>query len=431
MKAIDVITDIIKYLKGDLVKNITQRLPSFEESDVQWILTVPVIWNLTTRGFLQKAAIMAGISKHQLTLLLEPDAAALYCEQKEFEILRGKDGQRFLSRLPLNAKYLVVDLGGGTIDITVHRRGQGHLTYKDKALGLKWGGKKVNECFEEYFEKNFLPKIGLALTEIKEKHPDDYLYLMENFEQEKIQFTVDKMNKSEMIKVRLPGLLSRDKKKQLWIPSSTFRSFFDTSINGLVEKLNLLLQSDVNEMQDINLILVVGGFAESSIVISELKNKFSNFNIVVPEKPGLAVMHGAVLFGFLKDLEDNNENLKERKQRQGTERQANPLRYRSHSDAGKVKHFLSDIVGREVIKEMRKEQLNQLVGQFQDKISKLKKKHEERDKVIFTLPIELRDLYTDKYNKTLEDGLQKFNGDVSCKKDKLIITSPFFQKHFL
>lgn len=58
MKAIDVITEIIKYLKGDLVKTITQRVHTFEESDVQWILTFPVIWNVATRTFFRKAAIM-------------------------------------------------------------------------------------------------------------------------------------------------------------------------------------------------------------------------------------------------------------------------------------------------------------------------------------------------------------------------------------
>lgn len=290
------------------------------------------------------------------------------------------------------------------------------MEYKDKALGLKWGGKKVNESFEEYCVSMF----GQCFNELKRKHPDDYLYLMETFEHEKIKFNVHKLNKGEIVRIRLPASLSE--KDKLDIQSDLFRSFYDIPINDLIEKLNQLLKSDVNEMQDINLILVVGGFAESSIVISELKIKFSNFDIVVPEKPGLAVMHGAVLFGFLKYSKINNE---------GTERHANPLRHRSDSDAKKVKHFLSEVIGREVMNKMSNEQLNQLVEQFQDKIFIFKNGNIERDSVIVTLPFELRELYTKQYIKTLEDGLQNFNDDVSCKKDKLIITLAFFRKYFL
>ncbi|CAG2225197.1 unnamed protein product [Mytilus edulis] len=398
MKGIIVISEIIRYLKEDFLKILNQRLPGFDKHLVHWILTVPVIWDSTTRGFIRKAAIMAGIPSHKQTM-------------------------------SLGVKYLVVDLGGGTIDITVHKKEQKRTdSYQKKALGLKWGGKKVNDCFEEHCSSTFN-----RFTSFKRKHPDDYLFLMENFEQEKMQFNVDKMNKRETVRVRLPVSLTTNNSDKLSISAKSFRSFYDTPVNGLIEKLNQLLQSDVNEMQDINLILVVGGFAESSIVISELKKNFSNFNIVVPEKPGLAVMRGAVLFGFLKDLGDNKVNIKKRKPERDMKQQANPLKHRSRSDGKKVKHFLSDIVGREVIKEMRKEQLTQLVGQFQDKIYKFKKEHVERDKVIVTLPIELRDLYAKKYNnfKTLEDGLDTFTDDVSCRRDKLIITSSFFQKHFL
>ncbi|XP_063403618.1 heat shock 70 kDa protein 12B-like [Mytilus trossulus] len=427
MEGIIVISEIIRYLKEDFLKILNQRLPDFDNHLVHWILTVPVIWDSTTRGFIRKAAIMAGIPSHKQTIILEPDAAAFYCDTKEVVISQGTDGCMSLQQMPLGVKYLVVDLGGGTIDITVHKKEQKRNdSYQKKALGLKWGGKKVNDCFEEYCSSEFK-----RFTAFKRKHPDDYLHLMENFEQEKMQFNVDKMNKRGNVKVGLPASFPKVDTTKLSITSDIFRSFYDTPINGLIEKLNQLLQSDVNEMQDIKLILVVGGFAESSIVINELKKNFRNFDIVVPEKPGLAVMHGAVLFGFLRDLEDNNVNLTERTPRRNTERQANSSRHRSRSDGKKVKHFLSDIVGREIIKAMRKEQLTQLVGQFQDKISKFKNEHVERDKVIVTLPIELRDLYKNKNNKTLEDGLTTFTDDVSCRRDKLIITSSFFRKSFL
>lgn len=58
MKGIIVISEIIRYLKEDFLKLLNQRLPDFDEHLVDWILTVPVIWDSTTRGFIRKAAIM-------------------------------------------------------------------------------------------------------------------------------------------------------------------------------------------------------------------------------------------------------------------------------------------------------------------------------------------------------------------------------------
>lgn len=195
----------------------------------------------------------------------------------------------------MNLNVIVGYFTGGTIDITEHMRENRRAnSYQQKALGLKWGGTTVNKCFEEYCSSEFKSDF----EELKENHPDDYLYLMENFEHEKIQFTVDKLIKSEYIRVRIPVSLSNNGKDKLFIPSKTVRSFFNTSIDGLVKKLKQLLLSAENGMQTVKTIFVVGGFAESSIVVCELKREFSQFDIVVPKKPELAVMHGAVLFGF-------------------------------------------------------------------------------------------------------------------------------------
>lgn len=58
MKGIIVISELIRYLKEDFLKRLNQRLTGFDEHLVHWILTVPVIWDSTTREFIRKAAIM-------------------------------------------------------------------------------------------------------------------------------------------------------------------------------------------------------------------------------------------------------------------------------------------------------------------------------------------------------------------------------------
>lgn len=54
----------------------------------------------------------AGIPSHKQTVILEPEAAAFYCDTKELEISQGTDGCLSLHQMSLGVKYLVVDLGG-------------------------------------------------------------------------------------------------------------------------------------------------------------------------------------------------------------------------------------------------------------------------------------------------------------------------------
>ncbi|CAG2213168.1 unnamed protein product [Mytilus edulis] len=61
----------------------------------------------------------AGIKGYDLTIALEPETASIYCQ----ELRTNRDGtsnKTFSETIKKGTKYVVVDLGGGTADITVH-----------------------------------------------------------------------------------------------------------------------------------------------------------------------------------------------------------------------------------------------------------------------------------------------------------------------
>lgn len=64
MKASDVITAVIRYLKDDLLNTLNQRLRNVDDSMVMWILTVPVSWTVLTLGFITTAAIMVIMNRN-------------------------------------------------------------------------------------------------------------------------------------------------------------------------------------------------------------------------------------------------------------------------------------------------------------------------------------------------------------------------------
>ena len=53
----------------------------------------------------------------------------------------------------------------------------------------------------------------------------------------------------------------------------------------------------MKSVEDVSMILLVGGYGESPLVQETFKNEFTNLEIIIPQDCNLAVMKGAVLFG--------------------------------------------------------------------------------------------------------------------------------------
>ncbi|XP_052790091.1 heat shock 70 kDa protein 12A-like [Mya arenaria] len=121
LEAIEVFCLTIKCIKDDLIATVKQQLSGeeFKESDVSWVVTLPAIWNDAAKQFMRCAAEKAGIDKDKLTIALEPEAASLHCRHLPIEKNVG-DSDASLCKYPIGTKYIVVDAGGGTVDITVH-----------------------------------------------------------------------------------------------------------------------------------------------------------------------------------------------------------------------------------------------------------------------------------------------------------------------
>ncbi|CAG2206568.1 unnamed protein product [Mytilus edulis] len=65
-------------------------------------------------------SIEAGISSKRLRIALEPEAASIYCQYLPTEKLEGSENG--LTVADIGTKYMIVDIGGGTVDITVHEK---------------------------------------------------------------------------------------------------------------------------------------------------------------------------------------------------------------------------------------------------------------------------------------------------------------------
>jgi len=137
-----------------LMKNNGLKPPNRE--DVFWVITVPAIWTDQARIFMREAAQLAGMTHDQFSqkigICLEPEGASL----DSFLQFKCQTNQK-------DKKLLIIDLGGGTADMTFHNIATfakllGKVTLEELCppFGGPFGGRRVNSEFDSEFMKPVL-----------------------------------------------------------------------------------------------------------------------------------------------------------------------------------------------------------------------------------------------------------------------------------
>ncbi|KAJ8297926.1 hypothetical protein KUTeg_024457 [Tegillarca granosa] len=306
----------IRYLKEHLMKQLDVRglrAALDGEEYIQWVLTVPAIWDDKAKQFMREAAKEAGISDNQLSIALEPEAAALYCKILPIEKLSA-GYENNLSVFQPGTKYIVLDLGGGTVDITVQEvLGNGCLKELHKASGGGWGGTRVDNAFLQLIIK----LVGNpVIQKFKNDQKADDLELAREFETKKRTINEGHSGKITFkIPITLSELFLDEYGEELksaikqthyagkitWtgdkvrIDADIIKELFCIATDNIVESVNAILAKEV--CCGVETILMVGGFSECKLVQECVKKHFSRMRIIIPDEAGLAVVKGAVLFG--------------------------------------------------------------------------------------------------------------------------------------
>lgn len=210
-----------------------------------------------------------------------------------------------------------LNITGVTVDITVYEVKQnGHLKLLDRASGGDWSGTSVDIAFESALAEIVTEGV---IEGYRQKYTRDYIELFRDFEIKKRKCRKGD-NSNSVITLKIPVSFtegcsetldadlttltnkSRFKDNIFWksdkvrIDSSTFETFFLPACDGIVRHVKNLFQSP--KVKYVNKILIVGGFSESRVFQKVITEAFPNCKFIVPQEAGLAVLRGAVLFGY-------------------------------------------------------------------------------------------------------------------------------------
>lgn len=303
----------IQFLKQHLINSLSRQGVDVADFGIQWVLTVPSIWSDGAKQFMRQCAVKAGIQNDSLMISLESEAASIFCHHISSNL--SIDACTGVLSSKKGTQYMIVDMGGGTSDITaLENIGKNQLKEICRASGSDCGGIAVDNAFYTIF----MHIVGQAvIDDLINSSPTAHLDLFREFECVKRSLTPEQTGKITMSIPFLTltqvcekhhnkdfvSLLKASKyNNQMTIVNDKLRIEIDLLkllFKQTTDKIVNLIKDSLHQVQNkraVNVILV-GGFSESLIVQHAIKSSIPSHNIIVPNEATLAVLKGAVIFG--------------------------------------------------------------------------------------------------------------------------------------
>ena len=255
------------------------------------------------------------VNPDKLSLALEPESAALY-SQEMVAIEIKSAGPKAAIGIPTN--YMVIDIGGGTVDITAHAEVNGGINVENVPTGNDWGGTRINEAFSDMLQKivgdpNF--EKFLASGDHSQQMAALNMILYKEFEGQKVYFGQGRTTEGEMI-VNLAGKFAKfyDAALEAGVRKMDGVDYDDDQLfirKHIVESklygpaLDGIISCTLDAIRDnkfkADTFYLVGGFGGCKYVHEKVsaaikKLKGPRCKVVVPTSPALAVATGAAMW---------------------------------------------------------------------------------------------------------------------------------------
>lgn len=250
----DYLTQIYKHTMDTLTRRYGETLMS--KTKVQFVMTVPAVWSDSAKAATLQAAERAGMgSRHDLKLISEPEAAAVYT-------LKAIQP----NHLQVGDNFIVCDAGGGTVDLIAYKITHlNPLRVEESAVGT---GGLCGSAFLNYrFEDHVKSRIGEErYKQMREKKAKTWNMGLKYFE-EFVKRNFDDDEHQE-VNVPFPGLPDDEEAGLdcgfMVMSGAEVKAIFDPVVASVIQ----LVEGQVTTIRDnggaVTGIILVGGFGQSN-----------------------------------------------------------------------------------------------------------------------------------------------------------------------
>ncbi len=247
------------------------------------VITVPAYFDDNQRQATKDAGTIAGLDV--VRIVNEPTAAALAFGLEKY----GK-----------NAKIVVFDLGGGTLDVTIMEMGDGVFEVKSTSGDTKLGGTDMDLAIVEHIVSEFKALEGIDLSKDKVAMQR----VRESAEKAKIELST-----TMSTDVNLP-FISANAEGPKHLSLSITRAKLEELVKPIVERCRIPVKQALSDAglkpEDIDKVILVGGPTRMPIVqalVEEIVGKKLERGVDPMECVALgAAIQGAILSGEVKDI---------------------------------------------------------------------------------------------------------------------------------
>ena len=283
------------YIKSGIEKFVEKEGLS---EQIAYSISVPAGFSSIEKKELLICMISAGLEVGESPLIDEPNAALINYLFEENDLLDTDTDKTIL----------IIDLGAGTVDVSVMRIKKGFEGIKSELLAVKRdgfvGGNLLDQLlaiellkgrsnFEslEELKKNELLAVCEKLkvvvcSNIKTDATVNYELPLRSLSEETIQLPIGE-NLNEI------GL------KNVSLSYSIFSKIIDSYWDVLLKTINSATNDSIDNLKEINSVILTGGGGRNPYLKSKISTHFSNSNLIIPDNIQEHVARGTALQSFI------------------------------------------------------------------------------------------------------------------------------------
>ncbi|KAI4456468.1 heat shock protein 70kda [Holotrichia oblita] len=272
----------IKRLPFKVVSDNETAEALLQEEVKRAVVTVPAYFNDYQRQATIHAANLAGLQV--LRIMNEPTAAAIaYGAIKE----------------DMNGTFLVFDMGGGTLDVSVVNRTESRFVVKSTSGNTNFGGEDVTNNLVEYFKEIFESKYKKSIRDNKRA--------IQRLRKE-CEAAKQSLSFKKQVTICVDSILDGIDLEET-LTQAKFNFINDTFFKSVLDPVRNALESAKIDPEDIKKVIMVGGSSRIPRLQSILKEFFTNGKIYMSINPDEAIAYGAgVLAAVLNGVDIKNKD---------------------------------------------------------------------------------------------------------------------------
>lgn len=272
---IDIVADVVRHVRTESLRSQQRKVLGDLDSAV---VTIPVTMDGLRRAALREAFAGAGMRVAQF--VHEP-LAALY------GYIRGSGDPEEAARSLSRRNVLVVDWGGGTLDLTLCRVDESQVRQLRNGGSSQVGGDEFDKVIRDEVVKRFRAVAGIDERDLA--IPEAVLRLLQDAERNKIELSADRAD----VTFYRPSYFQSGATLEYQLTRQELEEITRPLVSAGIAEIQSLLDSLSMAPGQVSLCVVVGGMAAMPAIRSRLFEMFGPERVRVPSNSATLISQGA------------------------------------------------------------------------------------------------------------------------------------------